>query len=127
MIHEKTFKERLTVLVGDRGCASFERRTGISDTTVRQYLQGECLPTLKALEQIAVTNGVTVGWLIGEEPHPQLSDQYYEEMPDKSMLEIAQWIGEQKDGINYWEVLKAKLAIEYPDFKAWLREKSKHD
>lgn len=125
MIHEKTFKERLAVLVGERGCTSFERRTGINEATLRMYLQGDSLPSLKSLEQIASTNGVTVGWLIGEEPHPQLADQFYEEMPDKSMLEIAQWIGEQSDGINYWEVLKAKLALEYPDFRAWLKEKKK--
>jgi len=38
------------------------------------------------------------------------------------MQEMAQWISEQNDGINYWEVAKAKLAQEFPDFKEWLKK-----
>lgn len=123
MIHEKLFKERLSILIGERGCQIFVRRTGIHEANIRHYLSGDSLPTLKILEKIAAANGVSVGWLIGEEPHPQLADQIVEQMPSRSMQEIAQWINQQHDGINYWEVLKAKLAQEYPDFHDWLKEK----
>ncbi|MDJ0623406.1 MAG: helix-turn-helix transcriptional regulator [Desulfocapsaceae bacterium] len=126
MIHERTFKERLYILIGERGNKSFERRTGISENTLRQYLRGDSLPTLKTLEQIAKANGVSVGWLIGEELQPQVADSCKEKYPNESMQEIAQWIASQHDGINYWEILKAKLAQEYPDFKAWLKQSTKN-
>ncbi len=122
MIHEKTFKERLKILIGERGHEIFVRRTGISETSLRHYLSGASLPTLKILEKISAANGVSIGWLIGEEPHPQLANQIREQLPNSSMQEISQWISIQRDGINYWEVLKANLAREYPEFRDWLRE-----
>ncbi len=33
------------------------------------------------------------------------------------MKELALWRNEQNDGINYWEVAKSKMALEFPDFK----------
>ena len=122
MIHEKTFRDRLSILIGERGIQPFVRRTGVSETKINQYLHGDCLPTLKILEDIATTNGVTVGWLIGEEPYLQGNDTQPHNLPDKSMQEIEQWINIQHDGINYWEVLKAKLSQEFPEFKSWLKE-----
>jgi transcriptional regulator with XRE-family HTH domain len=122
MIHEKTFKERLAILVGERGNKNFERRTGVSEKSLLQYLQGDSLPTLKILEKIAAGNGVSIGWLIGEEAYLSV-DEIQMAPVNHSMEEICQWIAEQHDGINYWEVLKAKLALEYPDFRAWLRER----
>ncbi len=122
MIHEKTFKDRLSILIGERGIKPFVRRTGVSETSINQYLQGECLPTLKILESIATANGVSVGWLIGEEPYPQCGENSNHQNAEKSMRQIEQWISKQKDGINYWEVIKAKLSQEFPDFKSWLKE-----
>lgn len=122
MIHEKTFKDRLSVLIGERGIQPFVRRTGINETTINQYLQGECLPTLKILETIATANGVSVGWLIGEDPIPGCGNNSSQQTENNSMREIEQWINNQNDGINYWEVIKAKLSQEFPDFKSWLKE-----
>ena len=126
MINERTFRERLNILIGERGNRNFERRTGISENNLRQYLQGDSLPTLKTLEKIAKVNGVSVGWLIGEELQPQPSNGCKEKYPHESMQEISQWIASQHDGINYWEILKAKLAQEYPDFKAWLKQSTRN-
>ncbi len=122
MIHEKTFKDRLSILIGERGIQPFVRRTGVSEATINQYLHGESLPTLKILDAIASSNGVTVGWLIGEEPFPQCSESQSTQHANKSMQDIEQWINRQNDGINYWEVIKAKLSQEFPDFKSWLKE-----
>jgi len=55
--------------------------------------------------------------LTGEEQHPQL--------PNRCMQEIAQWISMQRDGRNYWEVLKVNLARKYSEFHDWLKEKNR--
>lgn len=44
-------------------------------------------------------------------------------LADPAMQEMAVWIAEQRDGINYWEVVKAKLAREYPEFREWLKKR----
>lgn len=119
MIHEKTFKERLSVLIGDSGKRSFERKTGVNAANIRKYLKGDSLPTLRVLEKIADSNRVSICWLIGEQEHPVGTCN--SPIADKSMQEIAQWISEQNDGINYWEVAKAKLAQDFPEFKEWLK------
>jgi transcriptional regulator with XRE-family HTH domain len=119
MIHEKTFKERLSMLIGDSGKQSFERKTGVSATNIRKYLKGDGLPTLKILGEIANANRVSIGWLIGEQEH--LAETIHPHMSDRSMRDIAQWISEQNDGISYWEIAKAKLAQEFPEFKEWLK------
>lgn len=120
MIHEKTFKERLSILIGDSGNQSFERKTGVSAANIRKYLKGDGLPTLKVLGKIAGANRVSICWLIGEQEH--LAETTYPQYrSDKSMQEIAQWISEQNDGISYWEVAKAKMAQEFPEFRKWLK------
>jgi transcriptional regulator with XRE-family HTH domain len=119
MIHEKTFKERLSMLIGDSGKQSFERKTGVSAANIRKYLRGDGLPTLQILGKIANANKVSICWLIGEQEH--LAETTFPHKSDRSMREIAQWISEQNDGISYWEVAKAKLAQEFPEFKEWLK------
>lgn len=119
MIHEKTFKERLAILIGDSGNQAFERKTGVSAANIRKYLKGDGLPTLKILGNIATANRVSICWLIGEQE--QLAETTHTHISDRSMHEIAQWISEQNDGIRYWEVAKAKLAQEFPEFKEWLK------
>lgn len=120
MIHEKTFKERLSMLIGDSGQQSFERKTGVSAANIRKYLKGDGLPTLQILGKIANANKVSICWLIGEQEH--LAETTPPHVSDRSMKEIAQWISEQNDGISYWEVAKAKLAQEFPEFKEWLKK-----
>lgn len=125
MIHEKTFKERLSTLVGTTGNKAFERKTGVSAANIRKYLRGDGLPTLKVLQKIAKGNQVSICWLIGEDEHPFGKAAIPSYFKNKSMVEMAKWIGEQKDGIEYWEVAKARLARDFPDFKRWLRDRYK--
>ncbi len=123
MIHEKTFKERLLSLIGNSGNRSFERKTGVSATNIRKYLKGDGLPTLKVLEKIAVANKVSISWLIGEDEYPFGGEDIHPHFQNKSMQEMAQWIGDQNDGINYWEVAKARLARDFPEFREWLKKR----
>lgn len=41
--------------------------------------------------------------------------------PHPALLDMQLWIEEQKDGLNYWEIAKAKLALEVPAFHEWLK------
>ncbi len=50
-----------------------------------------------------------------------LSGTQYLKVP--AMQEMAEWISEQQDGINYWEVVKANFAREYPEFREWLKKR----
>lgn len=122
MIHKKIFQERLHILIGERGVKPFERKTGISEMCLTQYLSGECLPTLRDLERIAAATGVATGWLIGEDQDPHISPLFHQQTLCKSMQDLAHWISIQQDGINYWEIVKAKMAQEFPEFKNWLKE-----
>ncbi len=123
MIHEQTFKERLATLVGTSGNDQFESNTGLTSANIHKYLSGEELPTLRVLGKIAEANKVSICWLIGEEEHPFGSSAIHPHFQSKSMQEMAQWIAQQNDGINYWEVAKARLVRDFPDFKEWLKRK----
>ncbi len=123
MIFEKTFRKRLAMLIGDQTCENFERLTGVNEKLLQQFLNGDSLPSLKTLEKIALNCGVSLGWLIGEEQMPQSSGHKQDAIINASMLDIVQWISEQDSCINYWEILKGKLALEYPDFTEWLKNK----
>ncbi len=123
MIYEKTFRRRLSSLVDDGGSFNFEQKTGVNAKILDQFLSGSVLPTLQTLEQIATATGVSIGWLIGEEQHPQSPVHIKEGVINNSMVDLAQWISEQEDGINYWEVLKSKLALENPEFREWLKKR----
>ena len=41
-----------------------------------------------------------------------------------SQQQIAEWIENQDDGLNYWEIVKVKFAQEFPEFKEWLKEQA---
>lgn len=121
MIHEKTFRERLTLLIGNRGNRSFASDTGVNTENIRNYLRGDVLPTQKILKKIADANKVSICWLIGEDEEFVERSTTHPHYQNKSMQEMAQWISAQNDGINYWEVAKAKMAQDFPEFKEWLK------
>ena len=103
-------------------CSFRERRPGSRKGILEQYLAGDSLPNLQTLGKIAQASGVSIGWLIGEEQVPDDLEYKKKEIANESLRELIEWIGEQDDGINYWEVLKAKLAMENPQFLNWLEE-----
>lgn len=67
------FKERLKEAIPDKSARAFALRAGLSPSGVRQYLNGENLPTLDKLRALSKTANVNLLWLAtGEGPkHPQ--------------------------------------------------------
>ncbi len=120
MIYQKIFKERLSALIGSGGRKSFGNKTGVSESNISKYLRGDCLPPLNVLEKIASANNVTIGWLIGEATDSEKKAAAHPTFQNSSMQELADWISEQNDGINYWEIAKVKMTQEFPEFKSWL-------
>ena len=67
------FKKRLKEAIPDKSTRAFALRAGLSPSGVRQYLNGENLPTLDKLRVLSKTANVNLLWLAtGEGPkHPQ--------------------------------------------------------
>lgn len=65
---QSTFLDRLQVALGDEKIHAFARRSGISDSTLRQYEKGS-MPGLPKLIEIAEATRTTIDWLAtGREP-----------------------------------------------------------
>ena len=64
------FKERLKGIIGDQSIREFSRNSGVSDTTLRDYLRGKSYPTLDRLCAISDGANVDLAWLAtGEVRH----------------------------------------------------------
>lgn len=124
MIQEKNFNSRLSKLIGDSSLRSFGSLCGVSESVLRKYLRGTSEPGLGNLEKIASACNVTVAWLIGEENERPKNGTVHAHLPNKSMQEMAAWINEQDDGIDYWEAAKARFAHDYPEFREWLKKRA---
>lgn len=115
-------------------------QTSLDRSTFAQWAAGEVKASAPNITVLAEYFGCDESWLgTGEgEPYPSAaakdlgstSGQSFrvitlpgDEHPDRGMQEIAEWIAEQQDGINYWEVIKAQLAREYPEFREWLKKR----
>lgn len=62
----KGFPGRLREMIGDESIRSFSRRCGISETTMRGYLEGKNIPTLEKVILIVEAGGAidaSVEWL----------------------------------------------------------------
>jgi len=57
------FGMRLKSVIGDMPIREFSRKFGLSDKTLRDYMQGKSYPTLDRLGFIALASGKTVEWL----------------------------------------------------------------
>lgn len=60
---EDGFGERFQAALGDESTHAFARRTGIPDSTLRNYLKGT-MPGLRKLLEIAEATGVALDWLV---------------------------------------------------------------
>lgn len=119
-IEDAAFIERMNAIAKKVGNVNaLAKKAGISQGGIRRYFSGG-EPSRIQLIALAKAADVSVAWLAGEEDEKKQSSAI-SALPDKSMQEMAQWISEQNDGINYWEVAKAKLAKEFPEFKEWLK------
>ncbi len=61
------FPERLRSVVGSESVRSFARRSRVSEATLRNYLEGERLPSLDRAARLAAAAGVSLGWLVSGE------------------------------------------------------------
>ena len=59
------FSERLRELCGDRSSVEFAAFLGLSRPTVNFYLNGDRIPDILALRQIAERCSVSADWLLG--------------------------------------------------------------
>ncbi|HAF6296354.1 TPA: helix-turn-helix domain-containing protein [Salmonella enterica] len=66
------FGERLKVAMKGMSNAELARRSGMSETTIRKYLQGKIYPALDSLAIVADACGVSLTWLAtGEQEQEQ--------------------------------------------------------
>ncbi len=57
------FRDRLREAIGSDSVRGFSRKSGVSEGTIRSYLEGRNTPTLEKLILLANAGGKNVGWL----------------------------------------------------------------
>lgn len=121
---DSAFISRMEFLAQKAGSVNaLAKKAGLSQGGIRRYFSGG-EPSRPQLVALAKAGDVSVSWLICGEEHEQPKAKVVPHLPNPSMRELAQWIAEQNDGVNYWEVAKAKMALEYPEFKEWLKKRA---
>lgn len=119
---DHAFIDRMQILAKNAGSVNaLAKQAGISQSGIRRYFEGG-EPARPQLIALAKASGVSISWLITGEEDPKKTTTIHQHFPNPSMKEMALWISEQDDGINYWEVAKAKLALEFPEFREWLKK-----
>ncbi|HDC2134439.1 TPA: helix-turn-helix transcriptional regulator [Salmonella enterica] len=68
------FGERLKVAMKGMSNAELARRSGMSETTIRKYLQGKIYPALDSLAIVADACDVSLTWLATGEPEQHTND-----------------------------------------------------
>lgn len=121
------FIERMKSLAEKIGSVNaLARAAGLSQSGIRRYFDGG-EPSRPQLIAIARAGGVSISWLVsGEEDERPKNGTVHAHFPNKSMQELAAWINEQDDGIDYWEAIKARFAHDYPEFREWLKKRTSH-
>lgn len=69
------FGKRLKLAMDGISNAELARRSGMSETTIRKYLQGKIYPALDSLAVVADACGVSIAWLATGEPAQPLSPE----------------------------------------------------
>lgn len=135
----ESFSDRLQAVARTKKIfqADLARGIGKATSTVSKWWNGDIIPGEKNISVIAEFFGCDHVWLASGEGVPFPKDDnktdksfaptkgatIHAHFPNKSMKEIAEWISEQNDGIDYWEVAKAKMATEFPEFREWLKKR----
>lgn len=70
---ESDISHRLAEAMGEEGVTAFSRRCGIGESTLRGYLSG-AEPSVRRLQAIADTAGVTLQWLATGAPPKRRAD-----------------------------------------------------
>ena len=136
------FGSRLQRLMAINGISEVEVvvQTLIDPETFDRWVSGELQADLAEIAVLADYFGCNEHWLATGEGEPYLSSGKAEldtrdetsaagfavgdfRVSDKSLQEIAEWISEQQDGINYGEVVKSLLARDFPEFREWLQKR----
>lgn len=65
--HKSRFKERLAEVIQGDSNSSFARKCGVTETTIRKYLNGSAYPRASTLQKISQVTGKSIAWLLGEE------------------------------------------------------------
>ena len=111
--------------VGVDGAKPFADRCGVSDNLIRQLTRGEGNPTLEKLELIAKSCQVDIYEILPSRTKDstyKTNIKFSRAQPERTKLE--EWINmQQEDGINYWAVAEAKMAIEFPSFAEYLKKR----
>lgn len=127
------FSRRLRRLMTDNDVTEMEisLQTPIGQVDLECWLAGTVKPDNAYIAILADYFGCDEEWLATGQPASRgpgsLSggDETSGEAgaANTSMRELAEWIAEQNDGIDYWEVVKAMLARDYPHFREWLKRR----
>lgn len=64
---QRAFMENFGALVGTKTCAEFGEQLGVAPAVVWNYLHGNRMPDVTALDNIATCCGVTIDWLLGRQ------------------------------------------------------------
>ena len=138
----QSFGSRLQRLMTINGITEVEVavQTLIDPATFGHWVSGELQADLAEIAVLADYFGCDEHWLETGDGDPYRSAGKVEgragfaepdvesaigavPLSDKALQEIAEWISEQQDGINYGEVVKSLLARDYPEFREWLQKR----
>lgn len=76
MIDKKFFSSQLKIAIGTDDIRAFARRCKIDEKNIRNYLDGESLPTLRTLTKISEGSKKPIGWFTDKENIQPTSSDY---------------------------------------------------
>lgn len=126
----ETFGDRLQYVMRVRKISS----TGLANmmernkSQISRWRSMKTPPDVLYVDEMAEIISCSAYWLeTGDgEPFPDLKEKVIslkQQYKYQAHQDIADWIEEQDGIINYWEILKGKLALENPEFREWLKKR----
>ena len=93
----KRFGERLKAAIGKESVNSFAKRCGISEATIRKYMNGNTYPGIDKMHALSESTGKSISWLISGETEEFVKK---DEVPDG---ELIKWWGIIFESLNNHE------------------------